>query len=529
MKIRNLLFLSLLFGLQGLFAQQEIAKLDLSKLSLGVSYVINEYDGDYGSGIFNFAQPLNSALGLSLTTPLNSSFDLGLQGTYGKYGFIFSTADQFVGTKIDASLFAHYKLNNGYILKKESKLSPFVSLGIGLAGYGTSNSANPPTIIKNGVDMIVPLGLGLKYQISKSIAIQYQYLYNFTIGANADIHDTNRGIGTYFTSPTAAAAGLKENKRNDFYGQHWLSLAINIGPKDSDGDGVPDKQDKCPNTPKGVKVDAFGCPLDADGDGVPDYLDKCPNTPRKAKVDTNGCPLDTDGDGVPDFRDKCPDTPKGVKVDKNGCPFDKDGDGVADYLDKCPNTPKGVKVDATGCPLDTDGDGVADYLDKCPDTPKDVKVDTNGCPIDTDGDGVPDYLDKCPTVPGVVANKGCPEVKAETKKIFEQALQGIQFESGKDVIKKTSFGILDQVVKVMVENPSYKLEINGHTDNKGNAEKNLQLSQKRSEAVKNYLIQKGVPANKLTAYGWGQTAPVADNTTNEGRTKNRRVEFKVNF
>jgi OOP family OmpA-OmpF porin len=90
--------------------------------------------------------------------------------------------------------------------------------------------------------------------------------------------------------------------------------------RDSDGDGVGDSKDKCPNTPKGVKVDAVGCPLDTDGDGVPDYLDKCPDTPKGVKVDSNGCPLDSDGDGVPDYLDKCPDTPKGVPVDAAGCP-----------------------------------------------------------------------------------------------------------------------------------------------------------------------------------------------------------------
>ncbi len=118
---------------------------------------------------------------------------------------------------------------------------------------------------------------------------------------------------------------------------------------DSDGDGVPDWADKCPNTPKGVKVDKAGCPLDSDGDGVPDYLDKCPATPKGVKVDAAGCPLDSDGDGVPDYLDKCPGTPKGVKVDAAGCPLDSDGDGVPDYLDKCPNTPKGVDVDSAGC------------------------------------------------------------------------------------------------------------------------------------------------------------------------------------
>ena len=118
---------------------------------------------------------------------------------------------------------------------------------------------------------------------------------------------------------------------------------------------------------------------DSDGDGVADHLDKCPGTPKGVKVDAVGCPIDTDGDGVPDYLDKCPGTPKGVKVDAAGCPIDSDGDGVADNLDKCPNTPKGCKVDAVGCPIDTDGDGVADCLDKCPGTPKGLVVDETGC------------------------------------------------------------------------------------------------------------------------------------------------------
>jgi OOP family OmpA-OmpF porin len=118
---------------------------------------------------------------------------------------------------------------------------------------------------------------------------------------------------------------------------------------DSDGDGIIDSLDQCPDTPKGVMVDAKGCPLDTDGDGVYDYLDQCPNTPRGVKVDTKGCPLDTDGDGVYDYLDQCPDTPQGVKVDTKGCPLDADGDGVYDYLDKCLGTPKGAEVDDRGC------------------------------------------------------------------------------------------------------------------------------------------------------------------------------------
>lgn len=121
---------------------------------------------------------------------------------------------------------------------------------------------------------------------------------------------------------------------------------------DADGDGVADAKDKCPNTPRGVPVDAMGCPRDRDGDGVYDAADVCPNTPRGVSVDSRGCPLDSDGDGVSDFKDKCPGTPKGAPVDWKGCPVDSDGDGVFDYKDSCPNTPKGVPVDKFGCTLD---------------------------------------------------------------------------------------------------------------------------------------------------------------------------------
>jgi len=330
------------------------------------------------------------------------------------------------------------------------------------------------------------------------------------------------------TDIKALMALCPDVKRKDFVDKNGCTL-------DEDKDGVPDCYDRCPGTPEGVPVDQYGCPFDEDGDGVYDYLDKCPNTPAGVAVDENGCPFDTDGDGVPDYLDKCPNTPAAAYgfVDENGCPKDTDGDGVPDYLDQCPNTPAGVQVDANGCPLDSDGDGVPDYLDKCPGTPAAARgyVDANGCPKDTDGDGVPDYLDKCPNTPaGVqVDANGCPMIKASVKKIFEKALQGIQFETGKDVIKPVSFPILNDIVKIMNENPSYFLQINGHTDNVGNPESNLVLSEKRANAVKNYLVNKGVAENRLTAQGFGDTQPVVPNTTAANKAKNRRVEFVVRF
>ena len=348
-----------------------------------------------------------------------------------------------------------------------------------------------------------------------------------------------------------------------------FSICWGTNRRDKDKDGVWDKIDMCPNTPRGVAVDSIGCPLDEDHDGVPDYLDHClgtpaaaigfvdslgcmldtdgdgvedyrdmcPNTPEAAwgKVDSVGCPLDTDGDGVPDYLDECPDTPEAAygKIDEKGCPLDSDGDGVPDYIDQCPDTPAEAasKVDSVGCPLDSDGDGVADYKDECPDTKKEAigYVDAKGCDLDSDGDGVPDYKDECPMVPGVKANKGCPELKREIRQLLQKAMQGIEFETGKATIKSKSFPLLDKIAKTFIENSNYIIEVQGHTDNTGKAEVNKKLSDKRAHAVKDYLVKKGVAAERMTAVGYGPDMPIADNKTKAGRAKNRRVEFKINF
>ncbi len=310
-------------------------------------------------------------------------------------------------------------------------------------------------------------------------------------------------------------------------------------PIDSDGDGVPDYLDQCPATPTAAYgyVNEHGCLTDTDADGVPDYLDKCPNTPAEAigYLDEYGCLLDTDGDEVPDYLDKCPGTPAEAKgfVDAEGCLLDTDGDGVPDYLDKCPNTPAEAIgfLDEYGCPLDTDGDGVPDYLDQCPNTPLEAAghIDANGCEIDTDGDGVPDWKDNCPTVAGLADNNGCPAVKREVRNLLTKAMQGIQFETGKAKIKKSSYKVLDQIAQTFIDNPTFHVEVQGHTDNVGNPKSNLKLSQDRADAVRDYLIKKGVPENQLVAKGYGDTMPIADNKTKAGRSKNRRVEFKITF
>ena len=348
-----------------------------------------------------------------------------------------------------------------------------------------------------------------------------------------------------------------------------FSVVWGTNKRDSDKDGVWDKLDMCKDTPRGVVVDERGCPVDSDGDGVPDYLDECPgtiaeaapyvdekgcvpdadtdgiadyldkctNTPAEAFgfLDSVGCPLDTDGDGVPDYLDKCPGTPEEAygMVDVDGCPKDTDGDGVPDYLDQCPGTPPEAysQIDAKGCATDTDGDGVEDYKDECPGTPKEAwgKVDAKGCPADTDGDGVVDYLDECPLVPGLKENKGCPELKREVRQLLQKAMQGIEFETGKSTIKPKSYPLLDQIANIFIENKNYIVEVQGHTDSTGKYEFNQQLSNDRANAVRDYLIAKGVPFERLTAKGYGPDVPIADNNTKAGRQKNRRVEFKITF
>jgi OOP family OmpA-OmpF porin len=271
---------------------------------------------------------------------------------------------------------------------------------------------------------------------------------------------------------------LKYGASNDVLYTAMAGLTYYFGrDKDSDGDGVPDSQDRCPDTPAGVKVDDFGCPLDSDGDGVPDYLDKCSNTPAGVKVDASGCPLDADGDGVPDYLDKCPNTPTGVAVDANGCPLDTDGDGVPDYLDKCPNTPKGVQVDAEGCP---------------------IKKET--------------VIIKLPA----------------EKEIESLILSGdTNFEFNKSKLLPNAYPVLDGLVGTMNKHPKYKWEVGGYTDGIGSVNYNKKLSKQRAQSVVDYLVSKGINSNNLVIVGYGKDNPIATNETNEGRSMNRRVEIKV--
>ncbi|MCU7896582.1 MAG: OmpA family protein [Candidatus Thiodiazotropha sp. (ex Lucinoma aequizonata)] len=200
---------------------------------------------------------------------------------------------------------------------------------------------------------------------------------------------------------------------------------------------------------------------------------------------------DADNDGVVDSKDQCHGTAAGTKVDEKGCALDSDGDGVVDGSDKCPNTPQGAKIDAMGCELDSDGDGVVDSKDACPNTPAFTTVNATGC--------------------------------AE-----QITLQGVRFKLNSDRIGSEYVATLDHDAASLKARSDVKsVEVTGHTDSTGAADYNQSLSEKRAKAVADYLVSQGVNGAIFTTNGMGESSPVADNSTAEGRAQNRRVELKL--
>jgi outer membrane protein OmpA-like peptidoglycan-associated protein len=390
---------------------------------------------------------------LYLSRFLSPSFDLRLQQDLGLF-------NSEVKSSLDVAnyfLNLRYKFNNGKILSETSFLQPYLYAG---PGYLFDNKTD-------GLNF--DAGVGTKFKLSPSTAL-------FIEGGYID--------------------GIEYTKNNDNIKENlWKvvgGIEISLGKsKDSDGDGVKDSKDQCPDTPAGVVVDAKGCPVDTDGDGIADYKDDCPT--EAGLLALNGCP-------------------------------DRDGDGVADKDDLCPDTPGLPKL--KGCP-DSDGDGVADKDDQCPDTPAGWKVDAKGCPVDTDGDGIVDGEDECPTVPGTKANKGCPE-KETGPAMIDMKFENVHFASDKSYLTDYSKGRADKVIAVLKENPGYKVKIYGHTDSRESEDYNMRLSQRRIDSVVKYLASKGITeARILETKAFGESKPIATNDTAEGRAKNRRVEFEV--
>ncbi|MDQ7918031.1 OmpA family protein [Mesonia sp. MT50] len=280
--------------------------------------------------------------------------------------------------------------------------------------------------------------------------------------------------------------GLGDTDLDHF--QHSAGFKLAFGGKDTDGDGIFDKNDDCPETPGLAEFN--GCP-DSDGDGIQDSEDDCPNEAGLAEF--NGCP-DTDSDGIPDPQDDCP-TEAGLKS-LNGCP-------------------------------DADGDGIKDSEDDCPEEAG--PASNNGCPFeDRDGDGVLDKDDQCPDVAGTKANNGCPEVTVEVINELNEYSKTILFDLNKSSIRKESYDALESISEIMDEYPSTIFHIEGHTDSQGRDAYNLKLSKERAASVKNYLIEKAnISADRVTSEGYGEAKPIATNKTAAGRQQNRRVEVSL--
>ena len=360
-----------------------------------------------------------------------------------------------------------------------------------------------------GTNFQIPVGGGLNIRVGGKSFVNVQGEYRLSQEENRNNLQVGLGLVHFLGKVDTDGDGIVDVL--DLC-PNEIGTAGTGGCPDQDLDGIADHEDKCPARPGKKRFD--GCP-DTDDDKIADPDDECPNTPGLAKF--NGCP-DTDKDGIPDKDDACPEE-KGEPSAK-GCP-DSDGDGIVDGEDLCPE--EAGLPQFKGCPFaDRDGDKVPDEDDLCPDIPGKME----GCP-DTDGDGLHDAADSCPKQAGPASNKGCPELKEEEKEVLNFAMRAVQFETGKATLKEESNSILDQIVEIMNRYPGYKLRINGHTDNTGDEDFNLVLSQERAKACYQYLASKGISPERMSYTGFGESQPVASNDLPSGRRMNRRVEFDL--
>jgi outer membrane protein OmpA-like peptidoglycan-associated protein len=509
----------------------------------------------------NFAAPLLAAMTLAamalFSSPVRAeerknSWELGLFTGVTAYAGEFQLTNE-----------QHYGVRIGY------NFQPSYEIEVQAVGTSSASMTEPDSTLLSG---LIPYLADPERQFS-SLAYTARFLINprnerrrlkpyVAFGAGVvnftpspELDDADEGAGIHAKLITLGG-GLRMrftphmSGRVELEAQYaptdiYTNTLVNVGltwvigggsPKDTDGDGVLDLHDQCPDTPKGALVDRHnGCPWDTDLDGVMEGIDKCGDTPKGWPVDPAGCPLDTDVDGVPDGADKCADTPKGAIVDEVGCPLDADGDKVPDGIDRCPDTPANAVVDGLdganpGCPHDNDKDGIPDGIDECPLTTPGATVDPiggekPGCPRDSDGDKVWDGLDQCPdTAKGQKIDKeGCPRVRLD--KPEPQVLQNVKFLQGTELYPGT-----DAWIEMAVDALSYwtdlSVEIGVYTDKSGSPASNKLVAQRRAEVIKAWLVNHGIDAKRLTAKGYGAVNFIADNDTEEGKDKNRRVEIK---
>lgn len=429
--------------------------------------------------------------------------------------------------------------------KPNTKLVPYVMAGAGgvLESEGEFN-------------IQIPFGAGLYFYVKDNAYINWQSAYRYSLSDNRN--NLHHGIGFTYLFGNPKAMGDKtidmgepmDELDSDGDGladdvdlcPQMAGLASLKGCPDRDEDGIPDYRDDCPSI-AGIAI-FKGCP-DSDEDGIPDSDDECPNKPGVAE--NNGCPKgdssiiddmggknmdkDTDGDGIVDSKDNCPN--ESGTAANNGCPDasasskDTDGDGIPDAQDKCPNIIGSASN--MGCPqtaiADRDGDGVPDAQDKCPNSAGPSAY--GGCP-DSDNDGIDDSRDKCPNSPGTVATNGCPEISENDRSVLELAMRAVAFDTGKATLRTESFSVLDQISSILRKYPDYNLSIAGHTDNVGSAVNNQLLSERRAKACYEYLRDQGnISSARMNHTGYGESRPISSNDNIEGRKFNRRVAFNL--
>jgi outer membrane protein OmpA-like peptidoglycan-associated protein len=307
--------------------------------------------------------------------------------------------------------------------------------------------------------------------------------------------------------------GIRDDVFSDWEATVGVAAWFGGGGNDKDFDGIVDKVDSCPTDPEDLDrfEDSDGCPDDDnDRDSVMDWDDACPDAAedRDRWEDADGCPDDdNDADGLTDDGDQCPNQPEDLDgfLDRDGCPDeDNDGDGLLDVSDQCPNHPEDLDGfrDADGCAdTDNDADGLADYRDECPDVPESY----NGF----------DDLD------------GCPDAMPDDVQRFTGVIRGVNFRVNSAEITIDSYGLLDDAAAMLSTYDHLRIEVQGHTDSDGGEDFNLDLSQRRSESVRSYLMRRGIDPDRLEANGYGEREPLVSNGSTGGKAVNRRVEFQI--
>ncbi|GGF00991.1 OmpA family protein [Hymenobacter cavernae] len=461
------------------------------RTSIGLNVSVLQYRGNFGSDYWKFDDS-RYAPGLAINQYLGKGLDLNAQIFYGQLTGRHSATSYFTTTLVNSNLGFKLKLNNGWALKENARIQPYLVAASGWTFASRAGLTDSSRINEEKGYIDVMAGAGINLRLGGGVSLFVQSSQHLPMHANLD------GMRE---APTPRWA--------DRFLQHTVGLTFNLGQApDADEDGVPDRLDQCPKTPADIEVDDHGCPLDDDQDGVPNYQDQCPSQPGKAEL--HGCP-DADNDGVDDVDDACPDTPGSPEL--HGCP-DTDQDGVSDTEDQCPNTPAGTEVDANGCPLPS-------AAPTEPATKAAVNAD------DTDGDGILNADDRCPERAGPASNHGCPEIQATVRQRLKEATKLIGFERNNATLLPSSYATLDTIAQILQQYPDYSLSIAGHTDSQGPAAYNLRLSRDRAASARRYLLAKGLADTRVEWRGYGINHPLATNNTEAGRARNRRVEFDL--